>query len=140
MRILIADDHELVSKGVCALLAPRKDIQVIDNAFDGKQAVDKARQENPDLIILDISMPVLDGFGAASQIRRFLPTVPILFLSMFAGASVVEQAKSVGAQGFVRKDEAGQVLLRAVDSLIQRRTFFPGQPDSGPGKYVSGTT
>lgn len=125
LRILIADDHEVVMRGVSSLLSSRKDINVINDAFNGKQAVEKAREENPDLIILDISMPVLDGFGAAKQIRSFLPTVPILFLSMHNGTDVIEKARSVGAQGFVRKDEAGRVLLQAVDTLLKRQTFFP---------------
>ena len=114
-----------MTKGVTSLSSSRKDIQVIDDAHNGRVAVQKARAESPDLIILDISMPVLDGFAAAKQIRTFLPTVPILFLSMHDGAGAVEQAKLVGAQGFVRKDEAANVLLQAVDTLAHQRTFFP---------------
>jgi two-component system nitrate/nitrite response regulator NarL len=124
MRILIADDHEVVTRGVISILSKRKDVEVVNDAPNGKRAVEKAREAKPDLIILDITMPVLDGFGAARQIRRFLPKVPILFLSMHHGRHVEEQVKSVGAQGFVKKDEAGIVLLKAVDSLLRNETFF----------------
>jgi DNA-binding NarL/FixJ family response regulator len=126
VRILIADDHDLVTRGLTSILSTRKDVEVIDDAPDGKEAVRKARQEHPDLIIMDISMPVLDGFGAARQIRSFLPKVPILFLSMHAGPYVQEQAKSVGAQGFVNKDQAATELLKAVDTLSRNKTFFNG--------------
>ena len=125
MRILVVDDHDVVTRGVAAILSSRKDIEVCDHAFDGKQGVEMARELNPDLIIMDITMPVLDGFGAAKQIRSFLPKVPILFLSMHNGAQLVHQAKAVGAQGFVRKDHASATLLQAVDLLSKNQTFFP---------------
>ena len=124
MRILVSDDHEVVMRAVASILSARKDIEVIDHAPNGKEAVQKAREENPDLIILDISMPVLDGFGAARQIRSFLPKVPILFLSMHNGRQVEEQAKAVGAQGFLRKDQAARLLLKAVDTLSRNKTYF----------------
>ena len=125
MRILIADDHEVVTRGVAAILHARKDIDVFDEAPNGEEAVARARELKPDMIILDISMPVLNGFAAATQIRRFLPDVPILFLSTHNSRQVVEQAKVVGAQGFVSKQEAGDRLLEAVDALSQNLTFFP---------------
>ena len=124
MRILISDDHEIVMRGVASFLTERKDIEVIDHAPNGKEAVQRAREENPDLIILDISMPVLDGFGAAKQIRTFLPKVPILFLSMHNGRQVEEQSKLVGAQGFMNKDQAATGLLKAVDALSRNKTYF----------------
>jgi DNA-binding NarL/FixJ family response regulator len=110
---------------VASILSARKDIQVIDDACDGKEGVQRAREEHPDMIILDVTMPVLDGFGAAKQIRSFLPNVPILFLSMHNGRTVVQQAKDVGAQGYVKKEEAGSTLLKAVDALSRHETFFP---------------
>ena len=124
MRILISDDHEVVTRGVASILSDRKDIEVINHAPNGKKAVQKAREENPDLIILDISMPVLNGFEAARQIRGFLPKVPILFLSMHDGREVEEQAKLAGAQGFVNKGQAANVLLEAVDALSDNKTYF----------------
>ena len=125
LRILIADDHEVVTRGVAAILSARKEIQVINDAFNGKEAVHKAREANPDLIILDVTMPVLDGFAAARQIKRFLPNVPILFLSMHNGTEVIRQAKAAGAQGYVKKEQAGSTLLKAIDTLSRNKTFFP---------------
>ena len=125
MRILIADDHEVVTRGVAAILHQRDNIEVCDDAPNGEEAVEKARKLNPDIIILDITMPVLNGFAAATQIRRFLPDVPILFLSTHGGRQVVEQVKAVGAQGFVSKQEAADRLLEAVDALSHNHTFFP---------------
>lgn len=124
MRILVSDDHEVVMRGVASILSERKDIEVIDHAPNGKEAVQRAREENPDLIILDISMPILDGFEAAWQIRTFLPKVPILFLSMHEGHHVEEQAKLAGAQGFITKNQAAEGLLKAVDALSRNETYF----------------
>ena len=79
----------------------------------------------PDLVILDINMPVLGGFAAALEIKRLLPDIPILFFTMNDGAKFVEEAKKGGVQGFVAKDKAGQVLLEAVDTLRRNEQFFP---------------
>lgn len=127
MRILIADDHEVVRKGICAILAARRDLQVCGEAADGREAVDKARELRPDAIILDISMPRLDGFAAAREIKTHLPQVPIIFLSMHDGHSVVEQAKSAGGQAYVRKMQAGSDLLNALDAVLQKKHFFPSE-------------
>jgi two-component system, NarL family, nitrate/nitrite response regulator NarL len=78
----------------------------------------------PDLIVLDLSMPVLDGFSAAKQIRKALPSVPILVLSMQNGQRVAREAQLAGAQGFISKSEAGQVLLEAIGALMNGQTFF----------------
>src|ERR1700684_2611072 len=81
LRILVADDHESVRKGVCVILGTRADIEVCGEAANGREAIDKAQELKPDLIILDITMPVLSGIDAAEMIRKTLPNVPILFLS-----------------------------------------------------------
>ena len=94
-------------------------------ASNGQDAVEKASQLNPDLIILDVTMPNLDGFAAARQIRTFLPEVPILILSMHEGHTVVSEAQQAGAQGFVSKRDAANMLLKAVDAILQGQTFFP---------------
>jgi DNA-binding NarL/FixJ family response regulator len=97
---------------------------VCAQAKNGEEAVEKARQLRPDLIILDITMPVLGGVEAAQQIRIVLPDVPILFYSMHNTPQVVDIAKSVGAQGFVAKDQMAATLLDAVDALRNNGTFF----------------
>ena len=124
MRILIADDHETVRKGVCAILTAHENIQICGEAANGEEAVQMAFELKPDLIVLDLSMPVLDGFSAAKQIRKALPSVPILILSMQNGQRVAREAQLAGAQGFISKSEAGQVLLEAVSALMNGQTFF----------------
>jgi DNA-binding NarL/FixJ family response regulator len=92
---------------------------------NGQEAVEMASQLKPDLIILDVTMPQLDGFAAARQIRTFLPEVPILMLSMHEGQRIAREAQQAGAQGFVSKSAAGQVLLKAVEAVLQGQTYFP---------------
>jgi two-component system response regulator NreC len=125
LRILIADDHETVRKGVCSILASRNDLEVCGEAANGKEAVEKACELKPDLVILDITMPVLDGFAAAKRIRKLLPDIPILFLSMHDAQQWIEEAKAIGVQGFVSKNDIAGVLLTAVDIVLQKQSFFP---------------
>jgi DNA-binding NarL/FixJ family response regulator len=125
VRILIVDDHEAVRKGVRAILRSRPDLEVCGEAINGEEAIAKAEELKPDLIILDITMPVLDGFGAAKVIRSRSADVPILFYSMNDGKALMESARAIGANGFVTKSEPGGVLLKAVGALSQKQTFFP---------------
>jgi DNA-binding NarL/FixJ family response regulator len=125
LRVLIADDHESVRKGVCVILGTRGDIEVCGEASNGREAIDKAKELQPDLIILDITMPVLSGIDAAEVIRTALPHVPILFLSMHQSRQIVAEAKRIGVQGYVRKSEAATTLLNAVDAVLRHEPFFP---------------
>jgi len=125
MRILIADDHPIVRKGVRSILESRKDLEVCGEATNGEEAVRKSLEVNPELIILDVTMPVLDGFSAARKIKEAMPAVPILMLSMQDGPEMARSSRSVGAQGFVTKAATNEVLLKAVDVLIAGGTFFP---------------
>jgi DNA-binding NarL/FixJ family response regulator len=124
MRILIADDHEIVRKGVRTILESRKNTSVCGEAANGEEAVRKAAELRPDLIILDHSMPILDGLGATSQIREILPETPILILSMHEGLLLKDAMKLVGAQGFVPKAECANRLLEGVEALMRGETFF----------------
>jgi DNA-binding NarL/FixJ family response regulator len=124
LRVLIADDHAVVRQGLCAILESRGDWEVCGEATNGEEAVQKTLKLNPDLIVLDITMPVLDGFSAARKIRATLPDVPILMLSMHDGLNVIDAARAVGAQGFVTKTEIAGVLLEAVDCLLRGEPFF----------------
>jgi len=123
LRVLVADDHEMVRIGLCTMLQSQQ-IEVCAQATNGEEAVEKSRQLSPDLIILDVSMPVLGGIEAAQQIRVFLPDVPILFYSMNNTPELIAIAKSVGAQGFVTKNQMAVTLLEAVDALRNKKTFF----------------
>jgi DNA-binding NarL/FixJ family response regulator len=125
MRCLLVDDYESVRMGVAAILSSRPNIQICGEASNGKEAIEKARELKPDLIILDVTMPVLDGINSAKEIRTFLPEVPILFFSMHDGVYLVHEAKMAGGQGFVNKTDARAMLLDAVDALAKKETYFP---------------
>jgi len=126
-RVLVADDYESVREGVCAILKSRPEIEVCAQARNGEEAIEKALQLKPDLIILDISMPGLGGVEAARQIKVLLPEVRILFFTMHNVPQLLAIAESVGAQGFVTKDQMAAMLLYAVDALRRNETFFrPG--------------
>jgi DNA-binding NarL/FixJ family response regulator len=103
----------------------RGDLEVCAEASNGKEAVEKARELNPDLVILDITMPELNGLDAARQIRSFAPNLPILILSVHKSKQVVEEAKKIGVRGYVTKGDTIQKLLLAVDTVLQDQTFFP---------------
>src|ERR1700676_3130615 len=130
MRCLLVDDHESVRMGVTAILSSRANIEVCGEAVNGKEAIEKARELKPDLIILDVNMPVLDGIHSAKEIRAFLPDVPILFFSMHDGVYLVHEAKMAGVQGFVNKTEARATLLDPVDALVKKQTYFPDRSTS----------
>jgi two-component system response regulator NreC len=130
MRCLLVDDHESVRMGVTAILSSRPNIEVCGEAANGQEAVGKARELKPDLIIMDVNMPVLDGIHSAKEIRAFLPEVPILFFSMHEGVYLVHEAKMAGVQGFVNKTEARATLLDAIDALVRKQTYFPDRSTS----------
>jgi len=125
MRCLLVDDYESVRMGVAAILSSRPNIQICGEASNGEEAIEKARELKPDLIILDVTMPVLDGLNSAKEIRTFLPEVLILFFSMHDGVYLVHEAKMAGGQGFVNKTDARATLLDAVDALVNKQTYFP---------------
>jgi CheY-like chemotaxis protein len=123
-KVLLADDNDVVRKLIRSLLSSRKDIQICGDAVDGKEAVQKASELKPDLVILDLSMP-LGGLAAAKQIAATLPQTRILLLSAFDGDGLTKEARAAGVRGFVRKDEASATLLKAVETLLSGQTFFP---------------
>src|SRR5215469_6471609 len=111
LRILIADDHELVRQGLRSLLASRPAWEVCGEAADGREAVEKASQLKPDIILLDVSMPRLNGLEAAALIRRQSPGSEILIVSQHDPAQMLPSALKVGARGFVSKSEVARNLL-----------------------------
>ena len=127
MRILIADDHEVVRRGVRSILESRDDWEICGEAANGQEAIDKTHQLNPDLIVLDITMPVLNGLDAARNIRKSSPNTVILILSMHISKELIQEAQKIGAKGFVIKGEAGESLIKAVDAVRQNQTFFPSE-------------
>ncbi len=124
-RVLIADDHEAVRKGVRSLLENQQELTVIGEATNGEEAVEQAYELKPDLVILDLSMPVMDGLAAAREIRKFAPQTPILIFTMHRIREFVETAKKIGLRGYVAKEDDGEALLAAVDAVRHDGTYFP---------------
>jgi DNA-binding NarL/FixJ family response regulator len=124
LRVLIADDHEAVRKGVASILETRADIEICGEASNGEEAVRKAQELNPDLIIMDFTMPVMDGLEASRRILKAAPQTPILMFSMHKMETLTEAAKQAGARGFITKGESAENLLRAVDNVMRNASFF----------------
>ena len=124
MRILVADDHEVVRRGVRVLLEARPDWQICDEAAEGREAVEKATRLRPDVVILDIGMPLLNGLEAARQIRAVSPRTEVLILTMHESEQVVREVLAAGARGYVLKSDAGRDLVNAVEALGRHKTFF----------------
>jgi PAS domain S-box-containing protein len=127
VRILIADDHEVVRRGVRSLLTSRKEWDVCGEAVDGRDAVKKAKELKPDVVVLDISMPHLNGFEAARLIHKEVPQSKILILSQHNVSEMLQTALDSGARGFVSKSEVSRDLLPAVEAIIHNRSPFISQ-------------
>jgi DNA-binding NarL/FixJ family response regulator len=122
IRALIVDDSDIVRKYVREILEFRGDI-VVCEAVNGRDGITKALQYQPDLVILDLSMPVMDGFTTAVELGKRLPQLPILFCSIHDSPEVVKQAKQIGGRGYVMKDHILE-LPEAVDALMFHKTTY----------------
>jgi DNA-binding NarL/FixJ family response regulator len=123
VRILIADDHDVVRQGVRAVLEGQAEWVICGEARTGRDAVAKTAALRPDIVILDISMPELNGLEATRQIRRLVPA-KILILTVHESDQVVTEVIGAGAQGYVLKTDAGRTLVEAVRTLLAGRPFF----------------
>ena len=123
LRILLADDHTVVRQGLRRILEGRPDWQVVAEASDGHEAVRHFQQQKPDVVVLDVAMPRLNGIDAIHAIRRVAPRARILVLSMYIDEAYVCQVLEAGATGYLLKDSADVDLLRAVSETSQGRTF-----------------
>ena len=124
LRILIADDHELARRGIRSVLESHPGWEVCAEAKDGRDAVELALQTRPDLVLLDIGMPNLNGLEAARHILTSNPGVAILILTMHDSDNVIREVLRAGARGFLLKSDAGRDLVAAVEALQTQRTFF----------------
>ena len=124
LRILIADDHELARNGIRALLESHPGWEVCGEAKDGRETVELAASLKPDIVLLDIGMPNLNGLEAARQILTIFPEVAILILTMHDSDTVVREVLRAGARGYLLKSDAGRDLVAAVEALQLQRTFF----------------
>jgi DNA-binding NarL/FixJ family response regulator len=124
IRIILADDHTLVRSGIRALLQHIPDVQVVAEAGDGRQAVDLIEQYQPDLVLMDIAMPGLNGLEALTRISKRFPNVRVVVLSMHANEEYVLQALRSGAAGYLLKDAATPELELAVQAVAEGKTYL----------------
>jgi DNA-binding NarL/FixJ family response regulator len=124
LRILIADDHEVARRGIRAVLENHPGWEVCGEAKDGRESVELAATTRPDIVLLDIGMPNLNGLEAARQILASSPDVAILILTMHDSDNVVREVLRAGARGYLLKSDAGRDLVAAVEALQGQRTFF----------------
>jgi len=123
-RILLADDHEVVRRGLCALLRAQPDWEVCGEAGDGRQAVAQALELKPDVVILDVGMPNLNGLEATRQILKASPQIKVLILTLHDSDQVVQEVLNAGARGFLLKSDAARDLVAAVEALRRGKTYF----------------
>ena len=124
LRILVADDHEVVRRGLCSLLQAHDGWEICAEAVDGREAVEKAKQLKPDVIILDIGMPNLNGLAATRQLLQQDAAYKIIVLTVTDSDQVIREALDAGARGFVLKSDAARDLVSAVEALQRNRMFF----------------
>jgi DNA-binding NarL/FixJ family response regulator len=123
-RILVADEHEVVRKGLIALLKQQADWQVCGEACNGREAVEKAKQLMPDVIIMDISMPGLNGLEATRQIVKANPATKVLILTLHDSEQVVRDVLDAGAKGFLVKSDPALDMVAGVEALRRGKTYF----------------
>ena len=124
LRVLLGDDHTVLRQGLRKILEDRRDWRVVAEAGNGRDAVREAIELNPDVAVLDIGMPLLNGIEATRQIIRRAPTVRILILSMHSDQAYVTQAVQAGARGYLLKESAGSELIAAIAAVVAGKSFF----------------
>src|SRR5580692_8449665 len=124
LRILIADDHEVVRRGLAALLQSHEGWEICGDAKDGREAVEKAKLLKPDVVILDVGMPNLNGLAATRQLLQENPQQKVIVLTITDSDQVIREALDAGARGFVLKSDAARDLVTAVEALQRNRMFF----------------
>jgi two-component system, NarL family, response regulator NreC len=124
IRILIADDHGIVRKGLRLQLEQNKKFEVVGEASDGREAVRMAEELSPDIVIMDIAMPNLNGIQATTQIVKKNPQVGVIMLSMYSDETYLTRTLAAGAKGYLLKDSADEDLYHAVETVAQGKPFF----------------
>src|SRR6202521_2025337 len=124
LRILIADDHEVVRRGLCTLIQSHEGWEVCGEAKDGRETVEKAKQFKPDIVILDVGMPNLNGLAATRQLLQQNPQQKVIVLTITDSDQVIREALDAGARGFVLKSDAARDLILAVEGVGGKGMFF----------------
>lgn len=124
LRILLADDHEIVRRGLAALLQRHEGWEICGEASDGREAVEKAKELKPDVVIIDIGMPNLNGLDATRRLLQYDPNFKVIVLTVTDADQVIREALDAGARGFVLKSDAARDLVSAIEALESKRMFF----------------
>jgi DNA-binding NarL/FixJ family response regulator len=141
LRILIADDHDLMRRGVRALLQSHPGWEICAEAHTGREAVTKAEESKPDVVILDISMPDLNGVEAARRIRTVSPSSEILILSVHYSDQLIREILEAGVRGYIIKSDSDRDLITAVETLANHKPFFtPRATEVILGNFSAGGT
>jgi len=146
IRVLIADDHQVLIDGIKAMLNKETEINVIDYALDGEELFEKLEKEIPDVILLDINMPKIDGIDACKRITKEYPSAKVLALTMYGEGSFISSMLKNGAHGYLLKNSSKEELLQAIKTVHQGENYYSPEVTSNlissllPGKKVSSST
>ena len=130
LRILLVDDHALMREGLAALINSRPDMEIVGAAADGREALEQAAVTAPDLVLMDVSMPVLDGIQATRRLKEELPALKVLALTAYDSRVYLRQLLAAGASGYVLKRRAAKFLVDAIEVVAKGDTYF--DPDMSP--------
>lgn len=124
IRILIADDHTIVRQGLARLLEDQPDLEVVGEATHGQEAVEKALRLKPDVVVMDIAMPRMNGIEASMRIRKRLPKTKIIILSMYSHEHYIHNLLETGISGYLLKDSSGRDIIEAIHAAMNDETFL----------------
>jgi DNA-binding NarL/FixJ family response regulator len=124
IKVMIAEDHTIVRQGLARLLSDQPGLEVVGQAVNGRDAVEMAEKLNPDIIIMDIAMPKMNGIEASKKIRKLLPRTKILILSMYSHEHYIHELLEVGVSGYLLKDSSGRDIIKAIDDALNNKTFL----------------
>ena len=124
IRILLADDHTIVRQGLARLLEEEGNFQVVAEATNGRMAIEKALQLKPDIAIMDIAMPLMNGIEATKRIRKQLPDTKVLILSMYSHEHYIQELLETGVSGYLLKESSGYDIIKAIHAAMRDETFL----------------
>jgi DNA-binding NarL/FixJ family response regulator len=134
VRVLMVDDHDVVRRGIRSILAAEPDLDIVGEAAAGLEAIRKAEELRPDLILLDISLPDISGIDVATRVRKASPSSQILFVSQHDSVQAANASLETGARGFVTKADAARELPIAIRTVLDGRIFISERLSGGPPK------